>query len=218
MHRGILFDFDGVLAETMEDFFLAWETVFKEFGYSVSKEEFFLMEGMHTTEVASVFCKKGDIQNSQIENILRKKEAYYAKNHKFKFYPGVENLISNLKRNKVPLGIVTAGTKDRLVRTVLADFLSNFDSIVTKETEGNGKPFPDPYLRGASDLNLSPTECIVIENAPMGIKAAKSACAYCVAITSTLTKKYLSEADAVVENFSELAKLEAINELINDEK
>lgn len=210
MKKGILFDFDGVLAETMEDFYQAWKAVFIESGYFIKQEEFYMLEGMRVTDVAAKFCQKGGIPNNKIEIILAKKEAYYAKNHSFKFYPGVEDFISNLKKVGVPLGIVTAGTKDRLTKTVPLDFLSNFNAIVSNETGGRGKPFPDPYLRGASDLSLSPKECIVIENAPSGISAAKSGGAYCIAICSTLPRKYLEEADEIINNFSELIKLKSI--------
>lgn len=213
MKKGILFDFDGVLAETMEDFYRAWNVAFEEYGYSIDRQEFFLLEGMRVNEIATIFCKKAGISEDKIEDILAKKESFYSKNHSFRFYPGVENLISNLNKSEIPLGIVTSGMKDRLLKTVRADFLSSFKTIVSNETGGRGKPYPDPYLRGAADLMLNPKECIVVENAPSGIKAAKSAGASCIAICSTLSREYLVGADDVIVSFSELVKLKEITDI-----
>lgn len=216
MKKGILFDFDGVLAETMEDFYQAWNATFKELNYSIDRQEFFLLEGTRVNNIAEIFCKKAGIPLDKIEDILRKKESYYAQNHSFKFYSGVEDFISNLKRAGVPLGIVTSGMKDRLQKTVPLDFLSHFKIIVSNETGGRGKPYPDPYLRGASDLMLDPKECIVVENAPSGINATKSAGMYCIAICSTLPREYLTGADEIINNFSELVTLKSITDLQNE--
>lgn len=214
MKKGILFDFDGVLAETMGDFYQAWKAAFAHFGYSINEEEFYLLEGMKLFDVASIFCRKADIPMKEVENILAKKEAYYAKHHKFRFYPGVEHFITDLKRNGVPIAVVTAGMKERLIKTVPADFLANFEAIVSNETSGRGKPYPDPYLRGAADLKLNPDECIVIENAPSGISAAKSAGMYCIAVCSTLNRKHLKEADEIVDSFSGLSESRFIRDII----
>ena len=67
-----------------------------------------------------------------------------------------------------------------------------------------GKPHPDPYLNAATKLGVLPQECLVIENAPLGIKSAKRAGIYCIAICSTLDKSYLSEADKIVENIKDI--------------
>lgn len=213
MRKGLLFDFDGVLAETMEDFYRAWNFAFTEFGYSIDRQEFFLLEGTRLEDIAAIFCKNCDIPQDKIGSILEKKETYYAQDHSFKFYPGVENIISNFKKMGIPLGIVTSGMKERLQKTVPANFLSNFDTIVSKETGGKGKPYPDPYLRGAADLKLDPKECLVVENAPSGITSAKSAGSYCIAICSTLSEKYLGEADEIISSFAELLALKSVTDI-----
>lgn len=210
MLKGILFDFDGVLAVTMEDNYRAWTAVFKNLSYTVKADEYYLLEGMRMLDIAKKFCRAGGINEELAGDIVVKKDEYYARNHAFQFYPGVENSIANLKKAGIPMGIVTASGKNRLTTTVSPEFLGNFSSVITSETGGKGKPFPDPYRSGASELNLNPAECIVVENAPLGIQSAKSAGAYCVAITSTLPKKHLSGADKIIDAFTELERLEQI--------
>ena len=91
--------------------------------------------------------------------------------------------------------------------TVPKNFLKKFDTVVSGDRTFRGKPFPDPYLKGLSDLNLKREECIAVENAPVGIKSAKNANLYCIAVCSTLDKSYLKEADEIVEEFKDLNKV-----------
>ena len=67
-----------------------------------------------------------------------------------------------------------------------------------------GKPYPDSYLTAAKKLRVKPTECIVVENAPYGIKAAKSAKMFCIAVTTSLPKQYLKQADIICKKVSEV--------------
>ena len=76
-----------------------------------------------------------------------------------------------------------------------------------------GKPSADPYLMGSESLSIPPEQCIVVENAPLGIQAAK---AYCIAICSILESLYLQEADLVVDSFEELHSLSVIGSLLGD--
>ena len=67
----------------------------------------------------------------------------------------------------------------------------------------------------AKKLNLDPSECLVVENAPLGIKSAKNANMMCIAIESTLDKSFLNEADIIIENFEDLFKLDLVKNLLD---
>ena len=75
---------------------------------------------------------------------------------------------------------------------------------MTGDQFSRGKPDPEPYLKGALALGLPPTECIAVENAPMGIQSAKRANSYCIAICSTVDRDVLNEADEVIDQFEDL--------------
>ena len=106
-------------------------------------------------------------------------------------------------RENVPLGLVTGASKIRLDATLSTDFMSYFGVIVTGEQNIRPKPSPDPYLKAVRELGMPPLCSIAVENAPLGIRSAKSAGLYCLAISSTLDSKFLSEADVVVKNLYE---------------
>ncbi len=70
-----------------------------------------------------------------------------------------------------------------------------------------GKPNPDPYLLAISELRVAPAKCVVVENAPLGILAAKRAKTFCIAVASTLPTETLCDADIILENFSQINQL-----------
>ena len=206
-YKAVLFDFDGVLGKTMEDNYKAWAHSLAPYGIVVEREEYFLMEGAPPKKVAEIFLKKKHLSLEPINDIVRIKEEYYLKNRSFGLYEGVQELIGNLKTNGLQLALVTGASHRRLMGTNIASFLNQFDVLVTGDQVSQGKPSPEPYLLGAQKLGTIISECIVIENAPMGIKSAKEAGMYCIAICSTLDKQHLAQADITLNTIGELASL-----------
>ena len=151
------------------------------------------------------------------EIIVKLKNKYYLENHSLVFYPKARELIDLLERNKCLLALVSASPRKKLSRTVPAEFLKKFDTVVSGEDSKNGKPSPTPYLNAAKSLRILPKECIVVENAPLGIKSAKKAGMYCIAICSTLDRPFLFEADEVIDKFEDLEKSEIITGLIKND-
>ena len=202
--KGILFDFDGVIGRTMEDNYTAWKNVLSQFGIELTKDEYFLLEGVNTIELAKLLLSKNGKDTNRAAEIVKAKEEYYLKNNNFSLYEGVEETIHTLKGNGYLLAIVSAANFSRLSNTLYPALLKEFNTVITGDKIDRGKPFPDPYLTAAKELGIEPSECLVVENAPIGIEAAKNAGMYCIAITSTLDKKYLSKADKIIGNFSML--------------
>lgn len=213
-YHGILFDFDGVLSQSMEDNFHAWKTATADYGLDIQRDDYFPLEGMPPIDVVRYLFRYYDRKIPDVEKVASLKEEYYLNAHQFKFYPGVTKLIDDLVENKTPIGMVTGAQKNRLLKSVPQSFLSNFDTLVTGDMTTKGKPFPEPYLLGCQNLNLPPEQCIVIENAPLGIQSAKTANTYCVAICSTLERSLLHEANAIIESFEQLSHLEVIKILL----
>lgn len=212
--KGILFDFDGVLARTMEDTYRAWRKALLDFGAEITGKQFYPLEGMRLQEVAATLCAVHGI-SADMQEILKKKEAYYLEDHSFSLYPGVEYLVRRLGQRKIPMGIVTAGGIERIQKTLSSDFLGKFTAIITNESGGRGKPYPDPYLTGAEGIGVLPQECIVVENAPLGIRSAKAADMYCIAIASTVAPEALKEADEVVERFDDVLHTAPVQSLFS---
>jgi len=214
VYRGILFDFDGTLACTMEDNLEAWKAVTKKYGIDVKPDDYFPFEGLPMNEVAARFFTVNGLTPPDVSELVALKDEWYLEHHRFSFYPGVEDLVDSLVQATVPLGIVTAGLRDRLERTVPGDFLAKFATVVTGDMTHRGKPYPDPYVAGANAMGLDPKECIVVENAPLGIQAAKSAQSYCIAVCTTLERGYLIGADDIVERFEDLRRVPVIRGML----
>lgn len=205
--KAILFDFDGVLGKTMEDNYKAWANSLASYGIQIEREEYFLMEGAPPKKVAEIFLKLNHQGLESIDDIVVSKEKYYHENRSFALYEGVEELINNVKAKGFRLGLVTGASRQRLAGTGINTFLDQFDAQITGDQVSKGKPDPEPYLLGAQKLNLEPSECLVVENAPLGIQAAKKAGMYCVAICSTLSKEHLGLADIILNDIGEFSSV-----------
>ncbi len=205
--KALLFDFDGVIGETMDDNYVAWKHAFSKHRISIDKNEYFLLEGMNTEGVAKYFSARNAFDSQTITEIVNRKETYYLENHRFRFYDGVKTLIPEFKKRGYFTGLVSGANYIRLLKIAGDRFLRQMDVIITGDKVNRCKPHPEPYLSAAKSLSVIPPECIVVENAPVGIASAKSAGMYCIAICSTLQRRYLQEADVIIDAFTDLEKV-----------
>jgi beta-phosphoglucomutase len=203
-YSAVLFDFDGVLARTLEDNYAAWNSALGSRGIPIAAEEYYLLEGAGPLQVAETMLRKHGRETGSAPEIVADKERFYAANHSFSFYDGALSLIERLREAGVKLGLVSGALRRRLAATCGEEFLQRFAAVVTSEDVQHGKPNPEPYLRAAQKLAVEPTDCLVVENAPLGIRSARSAGMDCVAITSTLDRRFLGEANVVIASLSEL--------------
>lgn len=206
--EAVIFDYDGVLGETMELNFSAWQSAFRERGAEITRDDYFLLEGNQIIEVARILAQKNCMQDADYNSIVLAKEKNFRRNGTVPLYPGVKEFIELLKQKGKKRAVVSAAYYDRLASTNEPGFLDNFDVIVTGDRIIRGKPHPDPYLKAVEALGLSVDNCVVVENSPIGIQSAKAAGMYCIGICSTLHRKYLHQADVVVDKFSDLINLE----------
>ncbi len=205
--KAVFFDFDGVLGRTMEDNFRAWQYAFSGHGISVDRERYFLIEGYSARKIAERFLEENGMDRNLGEEMMRLKDEFYLRNASFSLYDGAEDLVRGLKKMGFRTGIVSGGSSRRLRKSLDEDLLESFDVIVTGDSILRCKPHPEPYLSASEAVGCPPGECIAVENAPMGIRSAKGAGMRCVAITSTLGREYLKDADLIVGSMLELKKM-----------
>ena len=189
----------------MELNYQCWRVVLNEVGIPLQKNLYLQREGEKISSIIKDVLDVNCIESSFIfiENLIVKKDNLFTELYQFNPYPFVKEVVDILKKNGVILGIVTSGRLSRVQRNLPQSFLSNFDAIITGEDSDRGKPFPDPYLRFMHVTNSCKKNTLVLENAPLGIKSAKSAGIYCVGIVSTVDRDLLKEADLVLENIGE---------------
>ena len=205
--RAIIFDMDGVIVDSMPYHFIAWYEALRPWGVRVSCFEVYAQEGERWETTLRGLLKREKIKPTQkvlsaIFNLRRKIFKRYFKRY---IFHGAYELLVELKKQGFMLGLVTGSPLNEIKRILPVKLRSLFTAIVAGNQVKNGKPHPEPYLRAAGLLGLGPQACLVIENAPLGIISAKQAGMPCIAVSTSLPKEYLSDADIVVSHLGQIS-------------
>lgn len=209
MIRSILFDMDGVILDSMPYHVRSWQEALIERGFSVSAELLYLHEGAIDLNTAAAIFKGNNrfIDADMFHEILGRQMDIFATRYQslIKPFPAVLQILKRLSEAGLQLALVTSSHAEILKKVLPPEIKSHMDHIVTGDTVSRRKPFPDPFLTALSALSQGPETCLVVENAPAGITAAKAAALHCVALATTLSEEYLSDADAVLNSHAELS-------------
>jgi beta-phosphoglucomutase len=213
MIQGVLFDLDGVIVDTLHHHFLAWKYMFGRYGGSIREETILLHEGRKSQELLPILIKESGIQipEEDSDRFIEEKRSYYRTIVRVSHYPKAFETVETLKGRGFKIALVTACAFQNMQFVLNPEQQSHFDLIMTGEDVNRAKPFPEPYLTAADRLGLAPAECVVIENAPLGIESAKSAGMHCIAIESTLERNHLTHADFILKNIGELIDVPMLN-------
>ena len=204
MIRAVIFDFDGVLADTMNDNCKAWQDAFKVYGFKMDSLEYYKLEGMGRFQIAQYFIERYLLEPSINRNLVELKEMNYEKNNSFKYYEYVHEIFSFLNGKGIPIAIVTGASRTRINAHLDEKISKCLKVIVTADDVINTKPHAEPYLKAAAMLGMMAKECLVIENAILGIHSAKSAGCNCFALQTTLSATHLTEADEIFDSHKNL--------------
>jgi len=203
---GIIFDMDGVIVDSMPYHFLAWYEALRPLGARVSCFDVFLREGERWEKSLRDFLKRARIKptNTLLKKIFTYRQKIFRNYFKRVLFRDVEDFLVCLKEKGYLLGLVT-GTPKAEIEDILPRRIQRlFHCQVAGDQLRRGKPSPQPYLRALKLLGLPPRECVVVENAPLGIKSAKKAGIFCIALTTSLPREYLKSADVVVDRLEDI--------------
>jgi beta-phosphoglucomutase len=205
--KAILFDLDGTLVDTPPYHYRAWKKVLSDLGGAITEQNVNLNEGRNSLGLLQELVKETGIALPAVEfeNIIRRKRDYYQQIVQVRFYPGVIELLKELEIKEFILAIVSSCSKETMLRSLNSEIRSLFSYIQTGDDTTESKPDPEPYSHAIRELCLEPDECIVIENAPLGILSAKRAGLECIAVSSTLNRNFLSKADCIISDIKEIS-------------
>ncbi len=201
MLSSLIFDMDGVLLDSMPHHADAWIRVFDEWDVRITKDDVYEIEGAnHLQGLQWLFNRAGkSISAEDYDVILDRKVEIFSGLGRVEPFDGIGDCLSKLK-SSFRLALVTGSERVTVERLVSEFFPDIFDVVVCGDDVQQGKPFPDPYLKAVEMLGVEKGECLVVENAPMGVEAAKSAGLYCVGVPTYVSPEKLSQADIVLRD------------------
>ena len=187
--RAVLFDMDGVLYNSMSSHAKAWHRAMAEFGYDLPEEEVYMHEGRtgaSTVNLVSMRQRGVEETEERIQEIYKVKSTYFNQYPPAEPMPGAYDLLQKIKAQGLKILIVTGSGQHSLLDRLNHHFPDIFcrELMVTAFDVKYGKPHPEPYLMGMQKGDLRPEECVVVENAPLGVRAAKAAGIYTIAVNT----------------------------------
>ena len=173
---GYIFDCDGTLADTMPLHYRAWTRIVAELGGTFPIELFYQLGGRPTTQILSLLRDEHGLKVGDLQNAAKRKEDYFLE--MIDEVKPIEAVVQIARRwhSIKPLAVASGGFHRQIERTLDAlEIRMLFSAVVCAEDYARGKPCPDAFLEAARQLNVPPEECLVFEDSPLGIEAAKSA-------------------------------------------
>lgn len=201
--KGCIFDLDGVIVDTAKYHYLAWKRLASELGFNFTEKQNEKLKGVSRMRSLDILLEVGN-KNFDDDTKLKladKKNKWYveyiSKMDTSEILPGVKDFLMLLKKNNIKISLGSASKNSMLILENLK-LKDCFDSIIDGNKVSKAKPDPEVFLLGAKELNLSPEECVVFEDAEAGVQAAKAANMKVIGIGSS---SILHEADKVIKGF-----------------
>lgn len=226
--KAALIDMDGVLYDSMPMHANAWKRFADYLGVEASKEEFYLYEGMTGVAIVNMLQRRKDgteLPREQAQDLYnRTKAQYFIEQGQPAIMAGAQAMTAKLREMGVTRVLVTGSAQRSMIERLDRDYPDVFDADkkVTAADVRHGKPNPEPYLMAMKKAGVSAEECIVIENAPLGVQAGKAAGAFVVAVTTgpvPESEMLKSGADVIYKSMPEFAEgVEALINRLNSEE
>ena len=199
--EAVLWDMDGVIADTADYHYSAWRDVFGARGVTFSKSDFMRHFGQRHDTIIK-FALGDALTFEEIEAIAEKKQLLYRERVSKNVVPlpGAIELIELLNKNKIKTAIATSAVPKNIdVILKGLGIQDSFQTIAFGMEVTEGKPSPQIFQLAATRLSVRPADCVVIEDAIAGVAAAKRAGMKCVAVTNSHPGMSLKNADLVVD-------------------
>lgn len=205
---GVIFDWDGVIVDSSHIHEASWERLAEEKGYTLRPGDFGKSFGCKNTEVIphifgwtqdpDEILRLGDLKEEHYRAIINEEG--------IEPLPGVIDLLNTLKEAEIPFGVGSSTSRENIELIIKKIGVNGyFTAITSAEDVHLGKPHPDVFLTAAKKIGIPPTACVVIEDAYVGLEAAKAAQMRSIAVATTHSLSELEgRADLVVENLTAL--------------
>ena len=207
--KAVIFDWDGVLVDSAENYRRSYEMVLRDAGACVTPREIYMREGQPTPQLlaALLALRQVSATETQIREMVERRRNYDAALGPREFFPGICDLLPALRASGQKLAMVTGSSRRSVELVLTPERECWFDIVITAGDVTRPKPDPQPFAFAAERLGVDPECCLVVENAPFGIQAAHLAGCRTIGICTTLGTEDLQGADWIVQDHGELARL-----------
>ncbi len=199
--RAFIFDMDGTIVDNMAFHTQSWIAFFERHDMVVDPDEFFLATaGRQGVEIMRNYMG-ADLSDHDNIRLNAEKEAVYRELYEphLKVIDGFDALIANAGKQAVSLAVATSAPDENIVFTLDGlDLRRHFHAVVGATDVKRGKPEPDVFLMAAERCGVAPEHCIVFEDAPLGVEAARRAGMRAVVLTTTLPAEAFAQYDNVI--------------------
>lgn len=217
-HRSIhitaaLIDCDGVLFDSMKNHTRAWVKLMTKNGVKCTRDEFYQLEGMTGTDIIKTKFKSGlgrQVTDDEARALYKVKGRYFQELGEVPVMPGIKRVLDTLATLNITRVLVTGSQQPSILERIDREFPNAFGPYrVTGDDVSRGKPNPEPYLKGMAKVEARSNQCIVLENAPLGVQAGHAAGCFTIGVTTgPIAERDLLKAgaDVVFANMDALAE------------
>lgn len=215
---GVIFDFDGVIADSEAQHLRAFQQVFADRGWTLTELDYVEQYlGYSDQELIDLVARsRGEVlrPEERQQMIAAKGRAYAAlMTTGGALCPGAAALVTRLT-DVFPLAIASAAFSYEITQVLEgAGLRTCFRAIVGVDDVRNSKPSPDPYLEAARRLGIAPEACAAIEDSPWGLESARAAGLRTIGVTHTYPRDRLTAADVVIDSLDEVS-VEFVRDLL----
>jgi HAD superfamily hydrolase (TIGR01509 family) len=208
MFKAVIFDMDGVIVDSEPAHYAADNALFEMLGIKLTSDERALFLGVSSEWMWNYILSKYPLNISKREILeldISVRSKFLLTPNLPEVNPGLLNLLQRIQDEGLLIAVASS-TVSIILKQLLKelDLLKYFSQIAAGDQVKNAKPEPDVFLLASALLQLAPSQCLVIEDSPNGIKAAKSAGMKCLAYAHKLSDNKLMEADSIINSFDQL--------------
>ncbi len=204
--KACLFDLDGVVVDTARYHYIAWNKIAEELGFHFSEQDNERLKGVSRMESLDILLDLGgiNIDSAQKTELAEKKNnlyvSYITQMTPDEILPGVIRFLDELHKNNLLIALGSASKNAMFILDKIG-LAQKFDAVIDGTKVFRAKPDPEVFLKGASELGVSPVNCLVFEDAQAGIDAARNGGMSVIGIGKG---ENLKNADFVIPGFANM--------------
>ncbi len=173
--KGIVFDCDGTVADTMPIHWMAWKTVAERHGFEFTEERFYALGGVPSRDILKMINEEQGLDLDPLAISLEKEDAYLPHLSSVQVIDPVIQ-VAHENHGRIPMAIATGGTRKIISQVLLHLKIDHlFDHLVTSEDVQRQKPAPDIFLEAARRIGIDPKDCLAYEDTDLGMQAIRDA-------------------------------------------